>query len=118
MGATVRALSSEQLEGLLDERENRFNATQNVVPPVDLEKLPTCLFAYPAKDNFNGSEFPRDWIRRIHRYSVYGKRHVTPCVHCYVGKYFFTSNVSYAAVLALVMTAVGLFCLTRQLLLL
>lgn len=70
MGATVRAFSFEQLEELLHERENRIKGSKNLMADSDLGKLPTCLFAYPAKDNFNGSEFPRDWIRRIHRWSV------------------------------------------------
>nr|CEL70351.1 TPA: molybdopterin cofactor sulfurase, putative [Neospora caninum Liverpool] len=57
---SVRALSPREVERILTEREQRD------APSDDNDaSRPSCLFAFPAKDNWNGRFFPQDWITRV-----------------------------------------------------
>ncbi|EPR56969.1 cysteine desulfurase/selenocysteine lyase family PLP dependent transferase superfamily protein [Toxoplasma gondii RUB] len=58
---SVRALSPREVEQILTEREQ---STEHTYDEKD-ESRPSCLFAFPAKDNWNGRFFPQEWIARV-----------------------------------------------------
>lgn len=62
-GAHFKALSENEVSKILYERrkENKKN---------DLSSLTSCLFAYPAKDNFAGVIYPLEWIQEVKMYGL------------------------------------------------
>ncbi|PFH37656.1 cysteine desulfurase/selenocysteine lyase family PLP dependent transferase superfamily protein [Besnoitia besnoiti] len=62
---SVRALSPRDVERILKEREKEAKETSATGPDAEDYSMPSCLFAFPAKDNWNGRFFPLSWIERV-----------------------------------------------------
>eukprot|EP00922_Rhytidocystis_sp_ex-Travisia-forbesii_P065420 GHVS01097214.1.p1 GENE.GHVS01097214.1~~GHVS01097214.1.p1 ORF type:complete len:851 (+),score=77.23 GHVS01097214.1:232-2784(+) len=65
--AEFRALSEQQLEEILTDREHDYKTKGGVLNAEQQLEKPHCLFAFPAKDNFCGKLYPLEWINRVHK---------------------------------------------------
>lgn len=66
-GAEFLAISTSDVDRILNEREAEGKQSEGS------DKLPHCLFAFPAKDNFAGVLYDLDWIRRVQEFGLSDK---------------------------------------------